>query len=173
MYKLKNLAREIFNMFSLKKIQRKESIHMPTEAEKALRESEKKYRIVVDKANDGIIIGQDGIMRFSSSSFAAMLGYEVNEVEGAEFRKKIPPENLGFLLELYQKRLAGEQVPEIYETALLHKNGERIPIEINASIIQFEGKPADLVIMRNITERKQAEEALGSSKESPISNYKK
>lgn len=127
-------------------------------AEEALREIEKKYRTIVDRASDGIMIGQDGTMKFSNAGFAAMLGYEVNEVEGAEFSKTIPPENLGFLLERHQKRLAGEQVSALYETTMLHKNGERIPVEINASIVQYEGKPADLVIMRNITERKQAEE---------------
>ncbi|MCX6134922.1 MAG: PAS domain S-box protein, partial [Ignavibacteriales bacterium] len=129
-------------------------------AKEALLESEKKYHAVVDKANDGIMIGQDGVMKLSNASFAAMLGYEVLEVEGVEFSKMIPPENMGFLLERYQKRLAGEIVPAKYETALLHKNGERIPVEVNASIVQYEGKSADLVVMRDITERKHSEEKI-------------
>ncbi|MCX6148910.1 MAG: PAS domain S-box protein [Ignavibacteriales bacterium] len=129
-------------------------------AEDALREIEKKYRTIVDRASDGFMIGQDGTMKFSNAGFAAMLGYEVNEVEGAEFSKTIPPENLEFLQERHQRRLAGEQVPALYETTLLHKNGERILVEINASVVQYEGKPADLVIVRNITERKRVEEVI-------------
>jgi PAS domain S-box-containing protein len=133
------------------------------QAEEALHESEEKYRAVVDKANDGIVIGQDGLIKFSNSSFAAMLGYQVSEVAGIEFSGLIPPENLELLLERYQKRLAGVPVPSLYETALLHKSGARIPVEVNASTVSFEGKPADLVIMRDTTERKQAEEALQES----------
>ncbi|MBK8782666.1 MAG: PAS domain S-box protein [Anaerolineales bacterium] len=126
-------------------------------AEAALRTSEEKHRLVVDQASEGIAIAQDQKIKFSNASFAAMLGYELDEMEGREFIRLIPPENMDLTLERYKKRLTGEPVPATYESVLLHKNGTRIPMDINATLIQYEGNPADLVIIRDITERKQAE----------------
>jgi PAS domain S-box-containing protein len=53
--------------------------------------------------------------------------------------------------------MAGQSVTPIYETVLRHKNGSRVDVEVNAGIITYEGKPADFVLVRDITERKRAE----------------
>jgi diguanylate cyclase (GGDEF)-like protein/PAS domain S-box-containing protein len=133
--------------------------------EEALRESEGKHRAVVETASDVIVIVQDGIIRFSNPRVATMFGYETGEIEGMEFASYISQENLMLVLERYRKRMAGEKLSEIYETALLHKSGKKIPVEMNGSVIQYDGKPADLAIIRDITERKLAEEALAKSEE--------
>ena len=131
--------------------------------EEALRDSEKKYRAIVEMSNDVIIILQDGIISFANPRVAAMLGYEAGKIEGMEFVSFIPPENLDPVLDRYRKRMAGEKLSEIYETTLLHKSGRKIPVETSDSVIGYAGKPADLVIIRDITGRKQAEEALRES----------
>ena len=131
--------------------------------EEALRDSEKKFRAVVEKANDVIIIIQDGIISFSNPRVTAVLGYDAGKIEGMEFVSFIPPENLGLALERYHKRMAGEKLSAIYETELLHKSGRKVPVESSGSVIEYAGKPADLVIIRDITERKQAEKALSES----------
>jgi len=61
--------------------------------------------------------------------------------------------------------MVGQDVPSIYETRLVLKNETLLDIEINASLITYQGKPADLVIIRNISERKQAEQAMRESEE--------
>jgi PAS domain S-box-containing protein len=129
-------------------------------AEEALRESEEKYRNLVDRANDGIVIAQGNVIEFSNSAFTKNLGYEVRELNGIEFASLIPQENRQLLIERHKKRLAGEEVPSVYEAKLLHKNGNKISFEVNASVIQYMGKPADLVILRDLTERKKAEQKL-------------
>jgi PAS domain S-box-containing protein/putative nucleotidyltransferase with HDIG domain len=134
-------------------------------AEKKLQESEKKHRAVVEMASDVIIIIQDGIIRFANPRVTNMLGYETGEIEGMEYVSFIPPENLGPTLERYQKRMAGEKLPEIYATELLHKSGRKISVETSGNVIEYAGKPADLVTIRDITERKQAEEAIKESEE--------
>jgi len=128
--------------------------------EEALRESEEKHRTVVERANDSIVVLQDGIVRFSNPSFTAMLGYETGKVEGMELPMFIPQESLGLVLERYQKRMAGEQLSTMFETELLHKSGRKLLVEVNGNVIQYGGKPADLIIMRDITVRKQAEEQI-------------
>jgi len=135
-------------------------------AEKKLQESEKKHRAVVEMASDVIVIIQDSMIRFANPRVTTMLGYETGEIEGMDFVSFIPPANLGLALERYQKRMSGEKLPEIYETELLHKSGRKIPVETSGSVIEYAGKPADLAIIRDITERKQSEEKLLKSYES-------
>jgi PAS domain S-box-containing protein/putative nucleotidyltransferase with HDIG domain len=134
-------------------------------SEDALKESEKKHRAVVEMASDVIVIIQEGIIRFANPRVTTMFGYETGEIEGREFVSFIPPENLGLALERYRKRMVGEKLSEIYETELLHKSGRRIPVETSGGVIEYAGKPADLAIIRDITERKQAEEAIKESEE--------
>jgi PAS domain S-box-containing protein len=61
--------------------------------------------------------------------------------------------------------MAGESVPSIYESILKRKDGSRFFAELNAGIISYEGKPADLVIVRDINERKNATQAICESEE--------
>jgi len=61
--------------------------------------------------------------------------------------------------------MAGKKVTPIYESALRHKNGRSIEVELNAGIIPYKGKAADLVFIRDITERKRAEEELKKYRE--------
>ena len=121
----------------------------------ALQESEEKHRAVVERANDGIIILQDGIIEYSNPCCAAMLGYETAEVQGMDLLHFIPRNNLTAIQERYRKRMAGEQLTGVFETVLINKNGEERFVETNGSLIQYEGKPAAIIIIRDITERKK------------------
>jgi PAS domain S-box-containing protein len=129
-------------------------------AEVALRESEEKYRHLVERANDGITIIQDFELKYINPALASMLGYSPDEMIGTKFMKYIVPDELPKIKERYERRMKGEKVPPVYETKAYKKNGELINIELNAGLIQFEGEPADLVFARDIGERKRAEEEL-------------
>ena len=61
--------------------------------------------------------------------------------------------------------MKGEDVPTVYETKAFNKDGTTVDLELNAEVIQYGGKPADLVIVRNISERKRADEELKKSEE--------
>jgi PAS domain S-box-containing protein len=134
-------------------------------AEEALRESEEKYRNVVERSNDGIVIVQDGVIKYANPSLAEMTGYETDEAIDTPFTKYIYPEEVEESVDFYRRRLAGEQLPSRYERALRHNDGSRIDTEIDAAVITYQGRPATLVIIRDITERKRAEEALKKSSE--------
>ena len=125
-----------------------------------LRESEEKYSTLVKRANDGVVIVQDRGFKFLNDRFAEILGYPTEDLEGMDFAKILSPESAELAEKRYRKRMSGEQVPDIYEMGLLTKKGETVPVEINAAIIEYSGKPADLVYVRDITERKRVEEAL-------------
>jgi PAS domain S-box-containing protein len=126
-------------------------------AEQALRESEEKYRNLVERANDGIIIIQDSIVLFANTRAAEIWGGTRDELIGTSFASHVDPSELSKVAEHYRKRMVGVDVPPVYETVLKRKDGRRVYAELNAGRIDFRGKPADLVIIRDISERKEAE----------------
>ncbi len=131
-------------------------------AEESLRESEEKYRTLIERANDGIVIIQDGIMKFANPRIAEMWGGTPEEIIGTPFTKYIHPDEVSKLEDRYRRRMAGEEVTPIYETILQRRDGSPFYAEINAGLISYEGRPADLVIVRDITERKRMEQEMVS-----------
>jgi PAS domain S-box-containing protein len=72
------------------------------------------------------------------------------EILGKQFIDFIAPEFEEIVLNRYKKRLMGEKIPNVYEVEILSKKGEKIPTEISASLIKYEGRPADLAILRDL-----------------------
>jgi PAS domain S-box-containing protein len=135
------------------------------QAEEALKESEEKSRNVVERANDGICVVQDEILKYVNPRALDILGYTPDEMIGTPFADYIHPDVFQEAMDNYNRRLAGEEIPTIYESALIHKNGKRIDVEINAGTISYEGDVAILVIVRDITNRKKAQQSLRESEE--------
>lgn len=128
--------------------------------EDALQESEEKYRLLVEQANDGIVILQDYRVMFLNQRLADMYGDTTDHILGRMFVDFVHPSAMPQLVHYYEQRLKGEAVPNIYETVLQNKNGDPMPVEINARSFLYNGKPADLVIVRDITERRAREAEL-------------
>ena len=129
-------------------------------AEEALRESEEKYRNVVERANDGICIVKDAVIKYANPSLARLMGQSAAAAVGAPFLEYVHPERRAEITERYEKRMTGKPVPQVYETTLRDKRGNRIDVELNAGLIPYQGGTADLVFIRDITERKRGEERL-------------
>ncbi len=142
-----------------------EDITEHKKAEQARYESEEKYRNVVERANDGIVIITDRIIRFANRHVADILKIGLGKIIGKPFTNFIHPDELNQIADNYKKRMAGRYVPSVYETALKLKDGNKIPVELNAGTIMFQNKLADLVFIRDLTERKKAEQALRDSEE--------
>jgi PAS domain S-box-containing protein len=140
-----------------------ESIRDITErkrVEEALRESEEKYRTLIERANDGITIIQDMDLKYVNPRLADMWGGTQEELIGTEFSSHIHPEEIPRIVEYYKRRFANKDLPSVYETVLKRKDGSYVDVELNAGLITFEGKSADLVLIRDISERKIAENAI-------------
>jgi PAS domain S-box-containing protein len=129
-------------------------------AEEALRESEEKYRSLVERANDGIGLTEDKLMKYMNPRGAEILGYAVQEIIGTPFTDYIHPDEVQRVVSYYTRRMKGKKVPSKYESALIDRQGQKILVELNASVIPYQGKAVDMVIFREITERKKAEEEL-------------
>ena len=140
-------------------------ISQQKKAEEALRESEEKYRNVVERSNDGIVIIHNGVIKYANPTLEEMTGYKTDEAIDTPFTNYIDPNEVEESVDFYRRRIAGEQLPARYERGLRHKDGSRIDTEIDAAVIKYMGQPATLVIIRDITERKRGEEALRKSSE--------
>lgn len=132
--------------------------------EKALRESELKYRTLIDKATDGILITQSGLFKFVNPAFCEMMQYTEKELINKPFIEVVDKAHHAEMLENHKRRMTGESFPAIYRAKLYRKDGSSIMVELNSRTTDFEGNPASFVITRDITDRLQTEEELRKAK---------
>ena len=132
--------------------------------EKALRESERKYRTLIDKATDGILITQSGVFKFVNPAFCEMMQYTEKELTNKPFIDVVDKEHHAEMLENHKRRMTGESFPAIYRAKLYRKDGSSIMVELNSRTTDFDGSPASFVITRDITDRLQTEMELIKAK---------
>jgi PAS domain S-box-containing protein len=133
--------------------------------EKSLREREENYRNMVERANDGIVIVMDEKIQYVNPRLTDMLGYAKESLLHTNPFQYIHPEDISRTKDLYTRRLAGEDIPSVYEVRLRKKDGTYLPVELNAGLTIFQGNTADLVVIRNMSESKMVEKALRQSRE--------
>lgn len=132
-------------------------------AEEALRESEEKYRTLVEQANEAIIIAQNGLFVFANRRMSDLLGVPVRDLEGKPFIDFVWPEDRELVIANYMKRIAGETVRDAYDFRIIGAGGRLTWVFLSAAAIRWKGKTATLNLVTDITERKRAEEALQES----------
>ena len=134
-------------------------------ANKALKESEQKYRELVDNANDAVIVIETtGYLSFVNPKFCEMMGYTMEEAKKLHFSKLVHPEDLAIVTENFKKTLSREEVPRNYEFRALTKLGKAIYVDHNFTVIEREGGAVKIqAVVRDVTERKRAEEELQES----------
>ncbi|HNP72587.1 MAG TPA: PAS domain S-box protein, partial [Kouleothrix sp.] len=128
------------------------------DAERALRESEQQYRKVIEAIADGMFVAQDQRFVFANRVLPAMLGYQYDEFIYRPFGDVVAPEFLALWNERFAQRIGnGPEPAQHYEARFLRQGGEPLWVEVRASRMQFGNRPAVLGLIRDITERKQAE----------------
>ncbi len=128
--------------------------------EEALRESEEKYRLLVENANEAIFIIQDGIIKFPNFKTEEMTGYSEKELSEIPFVNIIHSDDREMVLERRRKRLLGENPPSTYSFRIINKSGGELLVQINTVFTTWEGKPATINFIRDITEQKRLEDQL-------------
>jgi PAS domain S-box-containing protein len=134
-------------------------------AETTVRESEEKYRQLVERANDGIAVIREGVFKYFNPRLIHLLGYSLEEMTGLPFEQVLSPGEKQRVKEILSRRMKGNKGGESYETVLVHKDGTRIEVEIIADGISYENRLAKLVFIHDIRGQKQlAEERMKRSK---------
>src|SRR6266446_2892470 len=128
-------------------------------AEATRQETASVFRSLVEKANDAIVVIQAGRSVYRNPAHARLFGYTPDN-EPPDLFEAIAPEDRERVRAYYQQRLRGEAVPDQYELTILAADGRRVCVEVKPSVIEYAGRPASLVVTRDITVRQQAEIAL-------------
>jgi PAS domain S-box-containing protein len=134
-------------------------------AQRALKESEERYRTLVEESFDGIFIQKGSKITFANRPLSEMLGYNRGELEGKDHWLVYHPDYQKLTRERANARMRGEAVPSQYQVKLQRKDGSSFDGEVLARRIMFGDDPGIQVWVRDITERKRAEEELSKSEE--------
>ncbi len=121
--------------------------------------SEEHYRAAVDNVNEAIVVNVGTKRVFVNQAFLRLHGLDdFSQASGLELDHFIVPEDLPMVSERTLARQRGEPVPGVYEYRIRRPTGEVRIVETSAVAIKYDGQPATLAALRDITERKQAEE---------------
>jgi len=127
------------------------------QAEIKLKESEEKYRVLFDHAGQMIIVAQDGLFKLVNKK-CLEYGYTEEEIIGQPFLDFIHPEDRKMVAEKHLKRITEKDFGATYEFRFLTKDGKTRWVEITAVHIEWEGRPATLNYVTDITERIKAQQ---------------
>jgi len=133
-------------------------------AETELIQSEEKYRTLIDSIQDGVFLVVDSKISFINRAFSNMIGYEDNELTGSSFAKIVAPEDIEIVKTNYKARLENKTVPSSYEWRMLHKNGNRVLVNMSARVIDYHGKKATIGTVKDVTLQKELEQTLLNQK---------
>ena len=127
------------------------------EAEDALRESEAKFRLLVETTRFGIFIyREDGTFCYFNPSVELFSGHSADELRSMTVWDLIHPDFRDLVRSRAQARLRGESVPSRSELKIIAKNGETRWLDVTARPIQYQGQPALLGTAFDITDREKA-----------------
>ena len=132
-------------------------------AEEKLRQSEAKYRLMVESSRDAVIIVQDDHLLYYNAALPKMLDYHPDKLDSMHFRELISDTAAEQEMERRRQREKGVDVPHRYETEFVSSDGRRIVAEAHVSVVDYQGKPATFAIIRDITQQKKIFETLQSS----------
>ncbi|MDR3668117.1 MAG: PAS domain S-box protein, partial [Ignavibacteriaceae bacterium] len=124
---------------------------------------DRKYRQLVDCSNEAIVVVKGGFLCLTNPITRTITGYSEEEIGTIPFQLFIHPEDRARVVENHLKRLKGENIPSYYVFRLLNKNGSIRWVYMNAVLIDWDGSPATLNFLTDITNLKLAEEALEQS----------
>ncbi len=134
-------------------------------AEAALRESEIRFRSLAEASPAAILIHQGGPFRYVNEVMEQMTGCSRQELLKMNFWEVIHPDHRDHVRERGEARSRGGAPPPQYEFKILTKSGQTRWVELRAKATEFEGQPAVLATLFDVTERKRVEEALQQSEE--------
>ncbi len=134
------------------------------QAEAALRESQAGQQALFEAMADGVFVAQDHRFVFANPALPAMLGYDLEAFVGLHFDQVVHPDFLALWTERFDRRVSTDpEPPRYYEVRFVRRGGaSSLWLDLRANRFSFRGAPAVLGIVRDIGERKLAEQRIDS-----------
>jgi len=142
-------------------------------ATRSLKESEAKFRILAETTTAGIFIHRGEKFLYANTAGEQLTGYKQDELLSMDYWSIVHPEYREMARERGQSRLAGVKVPQDYEFKITIKNGGQRWVNITAGIIEYQGEPAIISTLFDITARKHAEEEKENFYGESVKQYQK
>jgi len=134
------------------------------QAEEALRRSEEQYRLLFEQSADGIVVvGPGGCLVSANPAMCRILGRPQDEVVGSNVLRHIHPDDIHTARKRFGLLMSGTAPLPGQVYRLARDDGAPVWVEVRSQPLQWEGRPGFLVVARDVTERRQAEEALRES----------
>ena len=130
-----------------------------------LQESEERFRSIVEHSNEAIVVAQDKTVKYSNPRVSELTGYTQEEMRTRDFVEFIHPEDREIVLREYQSRLSGERPTSKYSVRIITKDGQVKYVFVSSALIEWDGNPATLAMITDITELKNVEKGLLQSEE--------
>ena len=129
--------------------------------QKSLNNLELKYREIIDRVNEAVFVVQDGGVKFANPAYSELTGYSKDEVLVSNvIETLVHPDDREMVSKYHAQRQQGEILPFCYNFRIVCKRGNVKWVELNSSLIMWEGKPSALCLATDITKRKCSEESL-------------
>jgi diguanylate cyclase (GGDEF)-like protein/PAS domain S-box-containing protein len=123
-------------------------------------ESELRYRRFVEAMPVGVLITQRGDIKFANPKASELSGYAIEELVGRPFMPLIHEDDQARVLEMHQRRMAGQVEVSAYESRIWRKDGALRHLRLRVQTLDWEGSPSGLSILTDITEQVEAEARL-------------
>jgi diguanylate cyclase (GGDEF)-like protein/PAS domain S-box-containing protein len=133
--------------------------------------NELKYRNLVESANEAILVAQNGIFRYANPQAEVLFGYSQKEITSKPLSTFIHKNDREMVMQRHTRRMKGESLPEAYPFRIVNKDGATIWVELKVKLFSWNGQPATLCFMTDITKRKQAEEKYNRVLESRFEGF--
>ena len=140
-----------------------EDISARKRSEQAMIESEERFRGLVEQSIAGIYIIQDGKLAYVNPRMAAIGGYESDaELVGRDFLSLVAEKDRGLVAQNMRERIEGLVPRRSYEFSMRRKDGSLIEVGVHSVRASYQGRPAILAMIQDISEKKRAEEQIQS-----------
>ncbi len=134
--------------------------------EAALRESEERYRLLVEHFPEAIAVHSEGKLAYANPAYLRLVGAaSVSELVDTPVLQFLDPSHRAVAEERVRRVAEGGGPMQLAEEQVFRPDGQVVDVEVTAIPLSYQGRPAAQVLIRDITERKQAEQALRESEE--------
>ena len=130
-----------------------------------LEENHPAFKEIFDNANDAMLaLHDDGAVHYYANwSACEMTGYNFSELMNLGFKDLVHPEEIAKIDDRFEKRRKGADLPSSYETRIVSKNGEVIPVEVTVTVSQEENNGLSFAILKDIRKEKHLENEMNKS----------